>query len=385
MKKTIDFYKDLKTFTNFSDITEDKYFKEIPDDWFIVVSDIKNSTQAIENGLYKEVNFVASLLIIGILNINRKLDLPFCFGGDGASVLIPDTIVNEAKKVLIDTKTKAKETFNLELRIGIISVKEIKELGTKIEISKLSLSKDHTQAIIRGNGLELAEDLIKKDEKKYSVKNYSNINYESNFIGLECRWQDIPSPKDETLSILIKSIKDEQESKTIYKKILKEIDIITGSFDKRHPVLETNNLNLSFNPKNLNPEASTFSNNKLNKFFNFFRIMIENLLGKYLMKQEKAPWSDYKNRILRTTDTEKFDDMIRMVISSDKENTKRLEDFLENEYKNKNIVYGIHKTNSALMTCLIFERHGKHVHFVDSSNGGYAIAAKQMKKQMKNI
>jgi hypothetical protein len=129
MKQTIDFYKDLKTFTNFSDITEDKYFKEIPDDWFVVVSDIKNSTKAIETGMYKQVNFVASLLIIGILNINRKLDLPFCFGGDGASVLIPNSIVNEAKKVLIDTKSKAKTNFDLNLRIGIISVKEIKSLN----------------------------------------------------------------------------------------------------------------------------------------------------------------------------------------------------------------------------------------------------------------
>ncbi|GGD45896.1 hypothetical protein GCM10012288_20230 [Malaciobacter pacificus] len=383
MKQTIDFYKDLKTFTNFSDITEDKYFKEIPDDWFVVVSDIKNSTKAIETGMYKQVNFVASLLIIGILNINRKLDLPFCFGGDGASVLIPNSIVNEAKKVLVDTKSKAKTNFDLNLRIGIISVKEIKELGAKIEISKLSLSKEHSQAIIRGNGLELAEELIKKDEEKYSVKDFTHIDYESDFEGLECRWQDIPSPKDETLSILIKSLKDEDSSKKIYKNILLKIEEITGSYDLRHPILDDSKLNLSFNPMVLNAEASLFSKSKIGKLFNFFKIYIENILGKYLMS--KGNWGDYKNRILRTTDTEKFDDMIRMVISINNKDLKTLESFLEDEYKKRNIIYGIHKSNSALMTCLIFERHGKHIHFIDSSNGGYAIAAKQMKNQIKDL
>jgi hypothetical protein len=135
----------------------------------------------------------------------------------------------------------------------------------------------------------------------------------------------------------------------------------------------------------LNAEASIFSKSKIGKLFNFFRIYIENILGKYLMSKGKGNWGDYKNRILRTTDTEKFDDMIRMVISINNKDLKTLESFLEDEYKKRNIIYGIHKSNSALMTCLIFERHGKHIHFIDSSNGGYAIAAKQMKNQIKDL
>ena len=93
----------------------------------------------------------------------------------------------------------------------------------------------------------------------------------------------------------------------------------------------------------------------------------------------------YKNIILKTTDTEKFDDMLRMVISTKRNQTKELEKYLEEEYQNKNLVYGIHKSDSALMTCLIFQRHGKHIHFIDSSNGGYALAAKELKNRLKNL
>jgi hypothetical protein len=35
------------------------------------------------------------------------------------------------------------------------------------------------------------------------------------------------------------------------------------------------------------------------------------------------------------------------------------------------------------MTCLVFERGGQQVHFVDGADGGYALAAKDMKQRMK--
>jgi hypothetical protein len=61
------FYKDLKSINDYSKIMINNNYKKIPSDWFVLVSDIKNSTTAIENGKYKDVNFIAALCIIGIL------------------------------------------------------------------------------------------------------------------------------------------------------------------------------------------------------------------------------------------------------------------------------------------------------------------------------
>jgi hypothetical protein len=36
------------------------------------------------------------------------------------------------------------------------------------------------------------------------------------------------------------------------------------------------------------------------------------------------------------------------------------------------------------MTCLVFDRDGRQVHFVDGADGGYALAAKKMKERMKS-
>ena len=44
--------------------------------------------------------------------------------------------------------------------------------------------------------------------------------------------------------------------------------------------------------------------------------------------------------------------------------------------------FGIHISQSALMTCFVPSiGDGQHVHFVDGGNGGYAMAAKELKAQ----
>jgi len=373
---TLNFYKQLEPIDSFSKITQEGYYQELPSSWYIIVSDIKNSTKAIENGKYKEVNFVASLVIIGILNLDREIELPIIFGGDGASILIPPILIEKAKDVLFDAKKKAKEKFFLDLRIGIVPYKDIKKENKPILVAKYSSSKEHTQTLINGGGLSYAEKLLKEENSKYILKGTNNSNKEIDFNGLECRWQDIPSPKEETLCLLIESTKKDLES---YVQIISTIEKIAGESTQRHPIKYINNIKLSFNPKTLNTEASVFSKGFLKKVLQIFKITIENLIGLFLMKKGVSQWGYYKNRILDTTDTEKFDDMLRMVISTNKEQTKKLQEYLEEKYRKKELIYGLHISNSALMTCLIFERHGKHIHFVDGSNGGYALAAKQMK------
>jgi hypothetical protein len=378
---TKDFYKNLKQVNDFSKIMQDSNYSLIPNDWYVIVSDIKDSTKAIEKGMYKQVNFVAALTIIGILNIDKNEDFPYVFGGDGASLLIPASLLEKSKKVLIEASKKAKEAFDLDLRIGFISINEIEKRSCFIEITKLKITKDYTQAIIRGNGLELAEELLKKEYETFKIQDDISNTYTANFDGLECRWEDIKTLKDETISILIKSI-NQKNSNEIYTKCIKSIEEIAGNYEQRNPIKEIEQLNLSFNPMVLNAEASIFSKNKIGKFFTILRLAFENLLGLILMKFSIGQWGKYKQRIIRTTDTEKFDDMLRMVISTDINQTKKLEEYLENLFQKRDIVYGIHKSDSALMTCLIFQRHGKHIHFVDSSKGGYALAAKELKNRL---
>jgi len=369
------FYSNLKSIKNFNELSNNIKYEDVPTDWYIIVSDIKGSTKAIKDGKYKEVNMVGALTIISILNLNKKLDLPFVFGGDGSFILIPKTLLELSKQALLAVKKLSFESYSLDLRIGIVPSSEVYKYKKELRITKYNVSEGYYQAIIKGGGLEFADDILKNSDK-FLVKDEIKDDFILDISGLECRWETVPSPKDEILSILIKA-----DDELYYKDILKNIEKILGDKKERNPIKEEN-ISLSFDNKTLNTEVSLYSSNQYIKYLLSVKVKIINLIGNILILLKVSSWKNYKNLVSSSTDTEKFDDMLRMVVSSDFTNTKKLEIYLEEEYKSKNLIYGIHKADSSYMTCLVFQRHGKHIHFVDSTNGGYAMAAIEFKKRL---
>ncbi|WP_417786530.1 DUF3095 family protein [Tenacibaculum sp.] len=57
----------------------------------------KGSTAAVESGYSELVNLIASGSIIAALNIASKyeIDIPFFFGGDGATLLVPSVLLEK--------------------------------------------------------------------------------------------------------------------------------------------------------------------------------------------------------------------------------------------------------------------------------------------------
>ena len=56
---------------------------------------------------------------------------------------------------------------------------------------------------------------------------------------------------------------------------------------------------------------------------------------------------------------------------------------LASEHAAGRLAYGLHQAPSALMTCLVFSLDtSRHVHFIDGSNGGLALAARALKAQL---
>jgi len=70
-------------------VADGNNYHDVPDDWLVVVSDIKGSTKAIESGRYKEINILGGSSIIAVLNCIKNVEIPFVFGGDGESFVIP--------------------------------------------------------------------------------------------------------------------------------------------------------------------------------------------------------------------------------------------------------------------------------------------------------
>ncbi len=383
------FYANLKPFGHFRGVFRSAHYVKLPSDWSVVITDIEGSTKAIQQGRYREVNAVGVASIVAVCNALKPLPIPFVFGGDGASLCIPGNYVEVVKKALVATKLMAMEQFSLSLRVGIVPCADLHQSQYQVLVAKCRISEGYYQAAFSGKGLVYAEHLVKNDrDHRYSFK-IENILPFADFSGFECRWKDVLSLHGETISLLVQAIEENPErNNAVYLETFDAIQAIYGQVKTYHPV-QKNNLELTVNSKNLQDEGKIRASfdRRLSKWLYSRLLPWKVRLGQHWMENEKrmfgVDWGKYKDRLITNTDFRKFDDNLRMVISGTAEQRHQLLGYLEKQYQKELLVYGLHVSDRALMTCVISDYHLHHIHFVDGSDGGYAMAAKDLKKQIK--
>ncbi|MBT5551919.1 MAG: DUF3095 domain-containing protein [Nitrospina sp.] len=381
----------MPIFREFLGVADENNFYNVPDDWLVVVADIKGSTKAIEEGRYKDVNILGASSIIAVLNCVQNVEIPFVFGGDGASFVIPQTCRKSVEKALNGTRSLAQAGFDMELRIGIVPVKIIVEGGFRVRIAKMQVSPWGTLAMFSGGGLAYAEKLIKdlKTSATYEIHTGSNHNEDQNlFDGLECRWEPIRSKKGETvcLMVLARGYNELKNAET-YCNFIDEIRKIYGT-QKDYSPISPSQMKVTMNAKLLASETKvrTFNKNLFICLIYPVFLRLSCVLGKIIFKLGLRvgdfDGEDYLNTLTKNSDFQKFDDTLRMTIDSKPEQRQQLVEYLEAQKEAGTLFYGIQISDSALMTCMVFDRKDRHLHFVDGASGGYALAAKQMKSQL---
>lgn len=386
-----EFYANLKPFNQFQGIFDLSHYTQLPDDWLVVISDIEGSTLAIQQGKYREVNAVGVASMVAVFNALKPLAIPFVFGGDGATLCIPHRAVEQVKKALLGTQIMAKESFSLDLRCGIVPYSDIQQAQQQVLVGKCQVSNGYYQAAFTGKGLSYAEKLVKNDPAGLYIFNDSTVSADVDFTGFECRWKDIPSPHEETVSLLVLSTAgNTEENNKVYQQVFSQIQQIYGSADDYRPVQQTG-LELTSNVQNLQDEIKirTSSKSKWARLLYCLFLPWKVRLGHYWMKNNKkaldTDWGEYKASLISNTDFQKFDENLRMIISGNKQQRAELNLYLEKQHQIKQLVYGMHVSDRALMTCVISDYNSNHIHFIDGANGGYTLAAKALKKQLKDI
>jgi hypothetical protein len=374
------FFQHLPTLNRFEDITDLSSFIPLPEDWFVVVTDVIGSREAIKNGKYKEVNTIGAACIVAIVNALDSVEIPYVFGGDGASICVPPEHLDLAKHAALGTKNMAKVAFGLELRTGAIPVTDIRKKGGKLLIAKVKVSDKYDQAVFAGGGLALADKLLKESGSEYLFSS-TDQRIEADFTGLECRWDKISNEQKTVMSLLIKACtEDEQHAMNEYNGIIQTISEIVK---EEHPITEKS-LKFSFNPRWLKNEfkTRTFLKSWTKKVAYILDLYYRIIIGKALMlfniEANGFQWGDYKSDLISNSDYRKFDDMLRIVLSCHPDEKEALLAFLDQQEKEQKINYGVHNSEAAIVTCMIKEYSGLHFHFVDGDDGGYAMAAIDM-------
>lgn len=380
MSDSLFFFEKMSEFRNFQDILKEENYVEAPSDWWVVVTDVKGSTVAIENGRYKDVNTVGAATLAAIQNALGRIQFPFVFGGDGATALIPDSYKQAVEEELSALRSISQSQFALGLRVGMVSVKEIQETGFPVKIAKYMLKGDYPLAIFNGGALTKAEELIKGAEERYEIPEYPKT--ETNLRKLSCRWKPIASKQGNVLSLLFV---DPERRNAVYEEFLQRLgDILEGDAEVANPVRVQ-----SMNYRSTS-EMLAHDRRHQKSLGQLLPRMIDTLAATVLFKwglfKLIPSLKNYIDQTAAHSDFRKFDDMLRMTLDCRLDQIRDINDLCETMRNSYGICYGLYSSEAALMTCYVpgFS-DGSHIHFIDGSNGGYAMAAKQLKAQLKSM
>jgi len=359
-------------------LTEEHLFFRIPADWHVLITDVKGSTAAVASGMHETVNLVATGSIVAVLNIAYKADLtlPFFFGGDGATFIIPPSILEASKKALILHRENTKSNFNMSLRVGQVPVSTIYESGYDLKVTKLRASSLFSIPVMLGDGLAFAEKLIKAEDYMLVVPEPDDAPLD--MTGMECRWDRIKPPEsyDEVVSLLVMARPNRNQA-AVFRKVVEQLDRIYGSPDNRKPITVPR-LKLRATVEKLSREMKA----KYGGYRPLYLLqkLTTTLLGPFYFKTKKG--QRYLKQLVQLSDTLVIDGRISTVISGTAAQRLALEVALDELEQQGDIFYGLFVSRESVLSCYVRNMNEKHIHFVDGSDGGYTKAATVLKKKL---
>ncbi len=359
-------------------LMEEHLFYKVPANWDVVITDVKRSTMAVTEGLHETVNLVATGSIVAVLNIAAKagIAVPFFFGGDGATFIVPSSILEPVMKALLRHQQNTEQSFKMMLRVGHVPVEEIYAGGHLLNISKLKASELFSIPVVLGDGLSFAEKIIKGED--YRLRAYLVNENDLDLTGMQCRWDKIKPPEnyDEVVSLLVIVKKGVNQAAT-FKKVIDKLDEIYGEPGTRKPITVSKlKLKATLNKIGTEMRARFGRRKTIYLLSNWFTTMLGSLYFK------TKPGKKYLNQLVELSDTLVIDGRINTVISGTTKQREQLQEALDELEQNGEINYGLHVSTESVMSCYVRNMNEDHIHFVDGAGGGYTKAAGVLKKKI---
>lgn len=360
-------------------LLEEHLFYHVPENWHVIVTDIKNSTAAVQNGLHETVNLIATGSIVTVLNIAFKagITIPFFFGGDGATFILPSSIIDLVMSGLLLYKNNTRDNFDLELRVGEVSVTDIYGEGHDLKISKLRASGTLSIPIVIGNGLNYAEKIIKGES--YLLAPLPTAGDELDLSGMQCRWDKIAPPENtqEVVTLLVVGTGKVKQQEA-FSKVMRHLDDIYGTPEKRQPISVSK---LKW--------KTTFNKMELEMLVRLGKINLLSVLGSWLAALtgyvyfQTSRGKNYLTHLVEMSDTLVMDGKINTVISGTEGQRLELQAVLDQLEEDGEILYGLFVSGESVMSCYVRDLKDGHIHFVDGAEGGYTKAAGMLKLKLK--
>ena len=385
----IGFFHSLTPTKRFEASFDTALYTRAPDDWSVAVFDIIGSTKAIENNRYKDVNAVGVCCITAAINALRTKDVPYVFGGDGATILFPNAERRELSNAMLGLQAMTEQEFGLRLRTGIVPISDIRARGLDVLVSRFELSDAKSVALLAGGGAQLADQLVKDKEQgqTYRIDKKASGSAEptADTEGFSCRWQPIRTQRGQIITGLVQS--QRSNDMRAYERAIACLCDVIGDPRLRNPARSPQSA-LSGRWSDYEKEANlaVSQGRRPSRFWAQFKAFRDTQLGRLFawlnLKLGSYDGKRYKAILTQQTDHLRFDDMLRFVLDVSHDEAKAILKGFEELREANHIFYGNQSSATALMTCIVNDYDSDHVHFLDGGDGGFAMAAKQLKAQI---
>jgi hypothetical protein len=271
-----------------------------------------------------------------------------------------------------------KDELDLDLRAAIVSMRDIRSQGHDVRVARFQVTPELSYAMFTGGGGAWAEAEMKAG--RYGIP-AAAPGTRPDLSGLSCRWEPIPARNGEIVSIIVAPLPHADQA--AFQALVAEVVAIIGEQDRAgHPVPAEAPV-FQYPPSGLDYEARAAAPRWLRPLLKV-RLHAESLLG-WLIFRTRWRFGTFDPKVylgdlVRNTDFRKFDDGLKLTVDVPAGVLARIEARLAEASAAGLCRYGVHRQDSALMTCFVPSLMMRdHIHFVDGAAGGYAKAAQRMK------
>jgi hypothetical protein len=371
------FYDGLPPFESFARLTDPTVYAPLPEGWVLGLSDIVQSTGAIEAGRYKAVNTAAAAVIAAVGNALGDMDFPFVFGGDGASFALPPDQAALAREALAAVAAWARDDLELAMRVALVPVEAVRAQGLDVRVARFAPSRDVSYAMFSGGGLAWAERQMKAGAFAVAP---AAPGTRPDLTGLSCRFAEIGTERGVILSLIVVPTRD--GSPGDFQALIRDVlALAEGGVQMGRPV-PPGGPALRWPPAGLDLEARASGRGPLwaARLWVAARTLASHLVFRTGLRVGRFDPARYRRELVENTDFRKFDDGLRMTLDCTPALADALQAMLAKAEAAGVARCGTHRQSAALMTCFVpFPTRSDHVHFVDGAAGGYATAARGLK------
>lgn len=363
---------DAPVVSDFAEALEPSNYVGVPGDWLIAVGDVVGSTGAIAAGRYKDVNLAGAATIVGIRNACPGRPLPFAFGGDGGIVLVPPDLETAARNALKGIQKIARAALALDMRCALVPVEAVRRAGFDVSLAYQTLHAGRTLAMLSGGGIDHAETLCKSAEGAAFAVTADQATADADLSGLSCRWQPLRARNGVMLTAIVRAAGTAALA-PIYRELYTRIRAATS---KDHCPVALANVKAGWPPRGANRERA-FGRTLFEVYGQSLLALVSQATGTTIGGFDGRA---YARALPAHSDYRKYADSLRMVVDCSHAEADAIEALLAESKAAGAIVFGTHRASEALMTCFVSNTDdGGHVHFVDGADGGYALAAQQLR------